>query len=126
MSGHNNLISGKVIRGLGNGKSQSFATVNLAPQLWPKNLAKGVYAAWVLVAGKKYKGALYFGPRKVLQEEQDVLEIHLLNFAEDIYEQKIGFSIEKFIRCVQDFSSFAEMKKQIAQDILEIEKSISS
>jgi riboflavin kinase/FMN adenylyltransferase len=124
MSDHK-AINGVVIRGLGNGKSQAFATVNLDPQLWPTNFAKGVYAAWVLVAGKKYKGALFFGPRKVLQEEQDVLEIHLLDFREDIYEQEISFSIEKFIRGVEDFSSFEDLKNRIASDISAVEKSLS-
>lgn len=123
MSDHS-AINGLVIKGLGNGKSQAFATVNLDPQLWPQNLGKGVYAAWVFVEGQKYQGALYFGPRKVLQEEQDVLEIHLLDFAKDIYNQEISFSIEKFIRGVQDFSSFGEMKKQIAQDILAVQEAL--
>ena len=68
------LYKGKVIRGLGNGKSKAFATINLDPNLWPKNLDKGVYASFVFIADQKYMGALYFGPRKVLQQEEDVLD----------------------------------------------------
>lgn len=118
------LYYGKVIKGLGNGKSRAFATVNLDPKILPKDLAEGVYAALVFIGGQEYKGALFFGPRKILQQEYDVLEIHLLDFNALIYDQEICFSIEKFIRGVQDFDSFEQLKKQISLDIELVTKAL--
>ena len=111
---------GIVIKGLGNGKTKAFATVNLEPNILAKDLDKGVYASWVFVNDKKYRGALYFGPRKIISETKDVLEIHILDFQDDIYGQEISFSLEKFIIGVKDFSTFEELKKQIASDIQEV------
>ena len=120
------LYFAKVIEGLGNGKVRAYATVNLDPKILPNDLAKGVYSAWVFVSGQKYKGALFFGPRKILQQEYDVLEIHLLDFDSEIYNQKISFSVEKFIRGVEDFTSFIDLKKRIALDIKLVSKALAN
>lgn len=118
------IYSGAVIKGLGNGKSKAFATVNLSPTILPAQLKQGVYAAWVFAAGQKYQGALFFGPRKILSEEKNVLEIHILDFSADLYGQEIEFSLEDFIRPVRDFSSFADLKAQIALDIQAVKQAL--
>lgn len=119
-----NWHTGKVKRGTQAGTELSYPTVNLDPSLLPKELKKGVYAAWVKFNDELYKGALYFGPRLVKNEEQDVLEIHLLGFDKKIYGEEISFSLGKFIRKVEKFNSFAELKSRITTDIAEVDKSL--
>jgi riboflavin kinase/FMN adenylyltransferase len=114
------MQQGLVIKGLGNGRSRAYPTINLDPQILGNSLPSGVYAAFVYIDGKKYKGALFFGPRKILQEENDVLEIHILDFDGQIYAKQVTFSVEAFIRDVRDFTSFADLKKQIALDIKQV------
>lgn len=116
-----NLCKGFVIKGLGNGQSRAYATVNFSPDIFPQNLPRGIYAAWVLLGEQRYRGALFFGPRKVIKEEQDVLEIHILDFQDDLYHKEVLFDIQNFIREVLPFASFADLKKQITADIQAIE-----
>ncbi len=118
-------LKGKVIKGLGNGSTQAFATINLDPAIWPAKLERGIYAAWVFVGGQRYLGALFFGPRVVIDEETDVLEIHLLDFTGNIYGQEIAFSVEDYIRPVRPFTSFADLKQQIAADIAEVRQRLT-
>jgi riboflavin kinase / FMN adenylyltransferase len=118
-------ITGQVIKGSGYGKSQAFATINLDPKLWPSNKARGIYAAWVYVGEQRYKGALFFGPRVVIDEETDVLEIHLLDYSGDLYGQKVSLSIEDYIREVRPFANFADLKSQIAADITVVRACLS-
>ena len=116
-----NLCKGLVIKGLGNGQSRAYATVNFAPEIFPTHLPRGIYATWVLLGDQRYRGALFFGPRKVIAEEQDVLEIHILDFQDDLYHKEVLFDIQDFIREVLPFASFADLKKQITADIQAIE-----
>lgn len=111
------IAKGTVIKGLGNGQSRAYATVNFDPKIFPTNMSRGIYAAWVLIGEKLYRGALFFGPRKVIEEEQDVLEIHILDFQDDLYHKEVLFDIQDFIREVMPFDSFADLKKQITVDI---------
>lgn len=120
-----NLCKGLVIKGLGNGQSRAYATVNFAPEIFPTHLPRGIYAAWVLLGEQRYRGALFFGPRKVIAEEQDVLEIHILDFQDDLYHKEVLFDIQDFIREVLPFASFADLKKQITADIQAIESCLT-
>lgn len=116
-------ITGKVLKGNQLGRTINYPTINLDPNLVAKlGLQHGVYASQVEIANKQYLGALYFGPRLVLNETRDVLEIHLLNFYQEIYEQTIKFKVGKFVRGILNFSSFAELKSQLDKDINDIQK----
>ncbi len=98
------------------GKTNGFPTINLNPVLLPAELPKGVYATKVRYKQRIFKGALYFGPRLVLGETRTVLEIHIINFAQNIYGKSVEFIILDFIRPPRNFSSLAELKKQLQKD----------
>lgn len=107
----------KVIPGKQIGRTLGYPTLNLSD---PKILAgfeTGVYAAFVKIGVKIYQGVLYFGPRKVLSETNNIIEIFLLNFGSQIYGEKISFRLIQFIRKVMDFSNFDFLKKQIEKDV---------
>src|SRR5579864_2072381 len=117
--------SSKVFKGDQTGRTINFPTINLDPTVLPENMKPGVYAVFVAYKGKQYNGALYFGPRLVLGETQNVLEIHIFDFDKEIYDETIEFQIKDFIRGVKNFSSMEEMKKQLEKDIEKI-KTISN
>jgi len=102
------------------GRTIGFPTVNLDPTVVDQNLERGVYASHVTVGEKTYLGALYFGPRLVLNETKDVLEIHLLDFTGEIYDQILSFTVEKFIRGILNFKSLPELQTQLKADVLSI------
>lgn len=117
-------FNGQVQLGDQTGRTIGFRTANLDPFiLSSEKLEHGVYVSTVTFAGKQYTGALYYGPRLVKQETHTVLEIHLLDFAGDIYGQNIEFTIGKFIRGVLKFSSLDGLKRQIADDIAAVRSS---
>ena len=116
----------KVIQGNKLGRVIGFPTLNLTI---PASLAKekrGVYAAFVKVGKQSYRGALYFGPRNVLKETKNVLEIFLFDFGAEVYDKTILFSLESFIRGVMDFSDFNLLKKQLVRDCRDIKKFFDS
>lgn len=108
---------GKVLSGQKIGRTLGYPTVNLDPSIMPQNLQQGVYAARVQHKGAIYKAALFFGPRVVLSETKNVLEIFLLNFDKEIYGEDLEFQIKDFIRDVKNFSSFKLLSAQLKEDV---------
>lgn len=115
-------IKGKVIAGEKLGRTIGFPTANLNPELWPGG-ERGVYACLVKL-DKVYGGALYFGPKLVLDETVDVLEVHILDFNRDIYNQELEFALTSYIRPPQDFADFDLLKSALAEDIKLVRASI--
>ncbi|HSW87595.1 MAG TPA: riboflavin kinase [Candidatus Saccharimonadales bacterium] len=110
----------KVLRGNQSGRTINFPTVNLYPTIIPQETKQGVYASIVRYQEQLYKGALYFGPRLVVGETKIVLEIYILDFDKEIYDETIEFQIKDFIRGVQDFDSFEEMKRELQEDVQKV------
>ncbi len=113
---------GKVEKGNQLGRHIGFPTINLNPNILPSTTIEGVYACLVKYDNKIYKGALYFGPRKILKENNRVLEINIFDFNQLIYGKTIQFQLKQFIRGVIAFNSLDSLEKQIQKDIEEIKK----
>ena len=111
---------GIVLTGEQTGRTIGFPTVNLDPSIIPPDTRKGVYGARVKHKDTAYMGALYYGPRLVKNETHDVLEIHIIGFAKEIYGEEIEFQIEKYIRGVLNFISMELLKKQLQEDVSSI------
>lgn len=109
--------SGTVLRGDQYGRTLGFPTINLDPALIGSNYTPGVYAARVEIGGREYGGALYFGPRITLQEKSLVLEVHIIDFKGDLYDQSVRFQLGRFIRPPMDFANVDELREQLAHDI---------
>ena len=112
------------IKGKGRGKFIGFRTINLEI---PKSfsLKDGVYAVWVKIDDKKYKGALHFGSVPTFNEPRKSLEVFLI----DVNDRKITLIIQiikveiiQRIRDVIKFNSKEELRNQIKKDIQEIKK----
>lgn len=110
----------KVFTGNKQGRKIGYPTLNLDPLAIPPILKEGVYATLVKHDGTTYKGALFFGPRVVLNETHQVLEIYVFDFAEEIYNQTVFFQICDYIREVKTFESLDKLKEQIQKDLQEI------
>lgn len=111
----------RITRGEQQGRTIGFPTVNLDDPTIMKSYHKGIYAARVLIENTLYCGALFYGPRLVLGETQDVLEIHILNFSQDVYGKKVRFAVLAYIREPANFSSLDDMKIQIQDDCASVQ-----
>jgi len=112
---------GTVIHGLHNGHTFGFPTANV--QLADnQTIESGVYAVWVNIADKTYKGMLYAGTRPTLNLTQVTIEINIFDFSQDIYNQNISFNIVKKVREEQHFSTTEDLIQQLRNDRQQIEK----
>jgi riboflavin kinase/FMN adenylyltransferase len=72
----------------------------------------------VNIQNKTYKGVLNIGTNPTTDNDNSQkIEVHILNFNEDIYHQKIQISFLKKIRDEEKFDSIESLKNQILQDI---------
>ncbi len=110
----------RVLTGNKQGRTIGFPTLNLDPSVLTIDLKEGVYASLVKHDGKVYKGALFLGPRAMLNETHQVLEIYVLDFSKEIYNKTVSFKILDYIREVRNFASFDKLKEQIEKDLEEI------
>lgn len=112
-------IDGIVIQGDQRGRTIGFPTANidLADYLRP---AFGVYAVRVLIQGQETLGWLpavaNIGRRPTFNKENDLLEVHLFDFDQDIYGQKLQVQLIDFLRPEQKFSGIEALVTQIRAD----------
>lgn len=111
---------GIVISGSRLGRTLGFPTANLDPAILTGITRKGVYAATVRIDGQLYTGALYIGPRLILNETKRMLEIFVLDFDSDLYGKTVDFQLGAFIREPMDFDSFEALTAQLKSDVAAI------
>ena len=111
-----NFFFGSVVHGLGKGKDFGFPTINIKLNDSKLSISQGVYAVMVTVDSQLYKGMLYVGTRPTLNLQKMTIEIHILEFCEDIYNKQVCFKILHKIRDEVQFSSIEELIKQLHRD----------
>ncbi|QWK20699.1 MAG: bifunctional riboflavin kinase/FAD synthetase [Hydrogenobacter thermophilus] len=111
--GRHYWVKRKVVKGDGRGNAIGVPTANLEGT---ENLClkEGVYA--VLVE-EKLLGVANYGYRPTFDGRKKVLEVHILDFNENIRGKKVKVEFVKFLREEKKFNSLEELKKQIKQDI---------
>ena len=118
-------IRGKVVTGRDRGgKLLGFPTanINLQDELCPK---KGVYAVTVECRGKMYKGVANIGYSPTFEDQKFTVEVHILDFHEDIYEEKIRVNFVSRLRDEIKFNSIEELSEQIRKDIQQASELLS-
>lgn len=113
-------IRGKVTEGFKVGRTIGFPTANIEifddEKLIP---AIGVYAVRVLWNKRHYKGMMNIGHRPTLDNGDNIsIEVHILGFDEDIYNQSIEIDFIRKIRDEQKFKGIDELKEQLHKDKL--------
>jgi riboflavin kinase / FMN adenylyltransferase len=118
--GHKWNICGPVVKGLGLASEKlNTPTANIDTGI-PLLPISGVFAVHAKINNKKHKGILNIGTAPTFLEKQrpsQHVELHLLDFNEDIYGVQVSIHIHKFIRPEKKFSSPLELKEQIQHDI---------
>ncbi len=110
-------IRGQVVRGRDRGgKLLGFPTanINLHDELCPKT---GVYAVTVECEAGRYRGVANIGYSPTFDDHVFTVEVHLLDFNEDIYGQKIRVNFASRLRGEIKFSNIPELSNQITKDI---------
>ena len=116
--GYNYFLEGTVVSGYQVGRKIGFPTANLRVDFPYKLIPSiGVYAVRVQVAGQQWKGMLSIGYRPTINNGNDLsIEVHILDFQGDIYNQKMRLEFIEFLRPEVKFDSVDELIAQMHKD----------
>ena len=98
------------------------ANITLHDELCPKN---GVYAVSIDCMEKKYHGVANIGYSPTFDDGVFSVEVHILDFNENIYGQKIRVNFVQRIRDEIKFSDITELSDAIRKDIEKARKTLS-
>jgi len=110
-------ILGTVVEGDRLGRRLGFPTANLSAhnEQFPPN---GVYAVEARRGDRRLPGVANIGVRPTVKDAggERLLEVHLLDFDEEIYGEDLEIAFRKFLRPERRFGSLDELRGQIASD----------
>lgn len=114
-------LVGNVVQGQQLGRTIGFPTANL--HLPPDKCLprQGVYSVWVHLGSLESQtsplpGVMNIGCRPTVDGTQQTVEVHLLDWTGDLYQQSLVVSLDSFLRPEQKFAGLDDLKGQIAQD----------
>ena len=117
--GRSYSMSGRVVRGNGQGRQWGIPTANLAlsKRILP---LKGVYCVEVQREnGACFNGVANVGCRPTLDGSKNVLEVHLFDCNDSLYQERLQINFLHKLRDEQKFDSKEQLIKQIYQDVTE-------
>ncbi|NOY62959.1 MAG: bifunctional riboflavin kinase/FAD synthetase [Gammaproteobacteria bacterium] len=111
-------ISGRVAHGDKRGRQIGFPTANIHLHRRSTPL-HGVYAVELFGLNEEpLQGVANIGTRPTVNGTRCQLEVHLFDFAEDIYGQYVQIDIQHKLRDEQRFASIDALTQQIQQDVV--------
>ena len=109
-------MCGRVARGAQRGRSIGFPTANIYVHRRATPV-QGVFAVEMFgLAGEPLAGVANVGTRPTMDGSAVLLEVHLFDFAQDIYGRYVQVDFLRRLRDEQRFASLDELKKQICID----------
>ena len=109
-------IRGPVIHGDKRGRELGWPTANLELGTYVRP-AYGIYAVRArLPDGREVDGVASLGIRPMFDPPKELLEVHLFDFADDLYGQEIEVALHHYLRPEAAFDGLEALKAQIAAD----------
>lgn len=110
-------VSGVVEHGNAIGTKLGFPTANIRLNAAKQLPASGVYSVVAQVNGVEYKAVANIGTNPTVGNDHLSLEVHLLDFQGDLYDQVLTIFFLSFLRKEKQFSSLEELRNQLTKDI---------
>ena len=107
------VFTGVVLKGAQRGKALGYPTVNIPLS---GETISGIYAARVYLK----KGDAPYMAAAFADSQRKILEAHLLDFSDDVYDMKVVIELQKKIRENKEFSDDDELQTAIAGDIAKV------
>lgn len=116
--GYNYTITGKVVGGFRIGRTLGYPTANIIPDTPHKLIpAHGVYAVFIHIGSKRFRGMLYIGNRPTFENGHNItIEVNIFDFKDDIYDRMITLELVALTRNDKKFDSMEELRDQIRKD----------
>lgn len=110
-------LSGEVVKGQQLGRTIGYPTANIMIKedykLIPQN---GVYVVQSDILGQTVFGMMNIGNRPTVNGTTQTIEVHFLDFDQDLYGQTLSISLLKRLRDEQKFPSLESLKSQLFKD----------
>jgi len=118
MLGSPYIVRGTVVKGDGRGSTLGIPTANVVPAEPHKLIpANGVYVVTVRHGDAEYLAMANIGVRPTFTSDTvPILEVHILQFDNDIYNTTLDVKFHKRLRGEQKFGSREEFLAQLEQD----------
>jgi len=116
MLGYSYSVSGKVVHGKKIGRTIGYPTANIETEsikLLPK---KGAYIVEVYVKGRFYKGMLSIGTNPTVNGDSLTVEVYILDFNEDIYDEHITVQFRDFLHDEIKFEGLDKLIERLDED----------
>lgn len=125
--GYSYHLDGTVVDGYKVGRKIGFPTANLQVDCSDKLIpARGVYAVYVYVEGKRRAGMLNIGNRPTINNGNDLsIEVNILHFAEDIYHKSMRVEFVKYLRPERKYDTIDKLIAQMHKDRMEVTRLLS-
>jgi riboflavin kinase / FMN adenylyltransferase len=114
--GHAYFMMGRVVYGRQLGRQLGVPTANIRLQRY-RTPVEGVFAVTVRGLDREYHGIANVGVRPTVDGKEPLLEVHVFDFAGDIYGELLTVEFEHKIRDERAFGSLDALKAQIDADI---------
>ena len=116
--GRPHVVYGKVVQGDQRGRTIGFPTANVQPET-PLIPANGVYAVNARVAGgPRLPAVCNIGTKPTFGQNARSLEVHVLDFEGDLYDQMLGVEFVERLRGEQAFDGVPQLVHQIGLDVV--------
>jgi riboflavin kinase/FMN adenylyltransferase len=117
-------FEGRVVHGDQRGRSLGFATANIETnkELLPLG---GVYAGKVKYKGNEYNAVINIGYKPTFGENDLSIEVHILDFTGDMYQESMRIYFVERLRDEQKFSGVGPLIDAIKNDIQRARKILS-
>jgi riboflavin kinase/FMN adenylyltransferase len=115
-------VRGRVVKGNQRGRTLGFPTANLAiaeRRLIPAN---GIYAVRVKIGETWHDGAANIGTRPTFDNGYRLVEVFVLDFNDDLYDQVIEVQFIKRLRAELKFDNIQALIDQMHSDVEETRK----
>ncbi|MCQ4138350.1 bifunctional riboflavin kinase/FAD synthetase [Chryseobacterium sp. EO14] len=116
MLGYSYSVSGTVVHGKKIGRTIGYPTANIETEsikLLPK---KGAYIVEVFVKNKQYKGMLSVGTNPTVNGEKLTVEVYILDFEGDIYDEEITVKFRDFLHDEIKFEGLEKLIERLDDD----------
>ncbi|QOD38575.1 riboflavin biosynthesis protein RibF [Candidatus Wolbachia massiliensis] len=117
-------VSGVVAKGACRGREIGFPTINILIEDCMIKPKFGTYYARATFSNNNtgwLYGVVNIGMRPTFNDlKKPIVEMHIFDFNEDVYDREVNIQLLKFIRSEKKFHSVDELTKQINYDILKV------
>jgi len=111
----------KIVKGSGRGGIIGLPTINCAvPQDF--SFKHGVYAGWVYKKNRKYAAAIHFGKRPTFNEDDILLEVHILEKIDSAFGKTLNLELTRLIRKTKQFKNTEKLLDAVRKDIKAIKQ----